>query len=352
MKIELKTPSAAGTIYIGEDVIETRLPVLLQGQKNFVLTDENVYALHKPFFEKWMQGVDVCVLPAGEEHKNFSSLQTVLEKMVGAGLKRTSKLFAVGGGVIGDLGGLCAALYMRGIACVQIPTTLLAMVDSSVGGKTAIDVNGVKNVVGAFHQPIEVLIDPAFLDTLPEREWKCGIGEIVKYAAMDTVTFDALAECAGKVDKALAVSLIENCVRFKAGVVARDEKETGERKCLNVGHTTGHAIEIAYGLSHGESVLWGMKLETALAVKMGVCEKSIGERLIGFVDGALALAPMSALDCSMLGRALQAAAMDKKNVDAKNVVMSVAQGYGKWTLLSMPLDEYVESLEEIVKEML
>ena len=178
MKIDLKTPSAVATIYIGDDVIATRLPYLLQGQKNFVLTDENVYSLHRAFFEKWMQGETVCVLPAGEAYKNFSSLQTVLEKMVGAGLKRTSKLFAVGGGVIGDLGGLCAALYMRGIECVQIPTTLLAMVDSSVGGKTAIDVGGVKNVVGAFHQPKEVLIDPMFLGTLPGREWKCGIGEI------------------------------------------------------------------------------------------------------------------------------------------------------------------------------
>ena len=213
MMIDVKTSSTAGKIYIGEDVIARRVPYLLQGQKNFVLTDSNVYALHRTFFEKWLQGEELFVLPAGEEQKNFQSLQAILEKMAAAGLKRTSRLFAVGGGVIGDIGGLCAALYMRGIDCVQIPTTLLAMVDSSVGGKTAIDLAGVKNIVGAFHQPIEVLIDPMFLKTLPEREWKCGIGEIVKYAAMDKYTFDALAAADGNITKDLAVSLIENSVR-------------------------------------------------------------------------------------------------------------------------------------------
>ena len=351
MKIDLKTPSSSATIYIGDDAIASRLPYLLQGQKNFVLTDENVYSLHRVFFEKWMQGETVCVLPAGEEYKNFSSLQTVLEKMVGAGLKRTSKLFAVGGGVIGDLGGLCAALYMRGIECVQIPTTLLAMVDSSVGGKTAIDVGGVKNVVGAFHQPKEVLIDPMFLGTLPEREWKCGIGEIVKYAAMDMGTLSALRENGGKITKELAVSLIENSVRFKAGVVSRDEKEAGERKCLNVGHTTGHAIELAYGLSHGESVLWGMKLETMLAMDAGVCKRSVGEELIAFVDNALSLAPVGVIDLSTLGKAAEKARMDKKNVNEESVVMSVAKDEGEWALFSMPISEYAQKLQELANKL-
>ena len=128
MKVDVKTSSKTGVIYIGTDVIEARLPWLLSGQKNFVLTDTNVYALHRPFFKKWLTGEEIFVLPAGEEHKNFQSLQAILERMAAVGLKRTSRLFAVGGGVVGDIGGLCAALYMRGIDCVQIPTTLLAMV--------------------------------------------------------------------------------------------------------------------------------------------------------------------------------------------------------------------------------
>lgn len=349
-KIEVKTETLSGVIYLGEDAIAARLPYLLEGQKNFVLTDENVYSQHRPFFEKWMQEEEIFVLPAGEKYKSFASLQAVLEKMVGAGLKRTSRLFAVGGGVIGDLGGLCASLYMRGISCVQIPTTLLAMVDSSVGGKTAIDVMGVKNAVGAFYQPCEVLIDPMFLGTLPDREWKCGVGEIVKYAALDQVTFDKMENCGGALSRELACSLIENSVRFKAAVVARDEKESGERKCLNIGHTTAHVIEPAYGLSHGESVLWGMKFEIELAMQAGVCETIYGKKLLCFVDGALAIQPISKPDFSSLSAAATLAAQDKKNVDGENVVMTVPKAYGEWTLLSMPMKKYVEALQEIAKK--
>ena len=136
--IVLKTPSMEGKIYIGEEVIATRLPCLTARQKNFVVTDSNVYALYQPWFETYFPQTEIFVLPAGEENKNFQSLYAILEKMTGAGMHRTSRLFAVGGGVIGDIGGLAAALYMRGISCVQIPTTLLAQVDSSVGGLSAV----------------------------------------------------------------------------------------------------------------------------------------------------------------------------------------------------------------------
>ena len=344
MKIELKTPTVESEIYLGEGSIDEHLPRLLDGKKHFVLTDSNVYALHRGFFDRWFSGQEIFVLAAGEEQKNFASLQSVLEKMVGAGLRRSSKLFAVGGGVIGDVGGLCAALYMRGIDYVQIPTTLLAMVDSSVGGKTAVDIGGVKNAVGAFHQPKTVLIDPSFLSTLPDREWKCGFGEIVKYAALDTRTFDALEQNGGVMTKALAVELIENSIRFKARVVERDERESGERKCLNIGHTTAHAIELTYGLSHGESVLWGMKIETAIAMQYGVCRRSHGERILAFVEKALAQEPIGKIDFSTLGQAAKKAARDKKNSDGENVVMAVAKDYGEWTLFSLPLETYVQEM--------
>ncbi len=145
----MQTAFSVGKIYIGTDVFEKRLPALTSGQRNFVVTDSNVYALYTDFFARWFSGAEVFVLPAGEAYKTMQSLTAILDKMVGAGMQRTSKVFAVGGGVIGDIGGLAAALYMRGVACVQIPTTLLAQVDSSVGGKTAVDHGGVKNVVGA-----------------------------------------------------------------------------------------------------------------------------------------------------------------------------------------------------------
>ena len=150
--------------------------------------------------------------------------------MTGAGLRRNSCLFAVGGGVVGDLGGLAAALYMRGISLVQVPTTLLAQVDSSVGGKTAINLQGVKNAVGAFYQPKAVVVDFAFLKTLPKKEWKCGVGEVVKYAGLNGELFEKLIENRDKLGSLeFLTSLIEDCIRHKAAVVATAETEKGIR---------------------------------------------------------------------------------------------------------------------------
>lgn len=347
MKITLNTPTMFSEIYIGNSVIEERLPTLLQGQTNFVLTDENVYDLYPDFFARWFSGTEIFVMKSGEENKSFAALQAVLERMAQAGLKRSSKLFAVGGGVVGDLGGLCAALYMRGIACVQIPTTLLAMVDSSVGGKTAVDFCGVKNLVGAFHQPEAVLIDPAFLNTLPAREWKCGIGEIVKCAALDKQLFDRLDSTDGVIVPDELAWWIEKCVQLKAAIVQRDEKETGERVCLNLGHTTAHAIELFYGLSHGESVLWGMKIETLLAMNCGVCDKEYGKRLLTLTEKSLGLPPIAPPDFSSLGEALQKAVTDKKNSDGM-VTAVVPKGRGQWSLLSWTVEKYVKDVLSLV----
>jgi 3-dehydroquinate synthase len=335
----------AGKIYIGSEVIEERLPALLGGQKNFVVTDSNVYALYRSWFERWFSGVEIFVLPAGEENKNFQSLNGILEKMTGAGLHRTSRLFAVGGGVVGDIGGLAAALYMRGISCVQIPTTLLAQVDSSVGGKTAVDLGGVKNVVGAFYQPQEVLIDPAFLQTLPERERKCGLGEIVKYAALNSEIFDVLQKNKGAWSSLnFLTELITLCVRHKARVVEADEKETGERRSLNVGHTTGHAIELSSGLSHGESVLYGMLLETKMAMNAGVCEQNYGEELLAIVDEAISIPPYTKAPFSNLDADAEKARSDKKNTDDGKITMSVAKAKGEWTTFALPFEEYKKEL--------
>lgn len=343
--VNVKTPSMAGKIYIGTGVIEERLPALLQGQKNFVVTDSNVYTLYRSWFERWFSGVEIFILPAGEENKNFLSLNGILEKMTGAGLHRTSRLFAVGGGVVGDIGGLAASLYMRGISCVQIPTTLLAQVDSSVGGKTAVDLGGVKNVVGAFYQPQEVLIDPAFLQTLPERERKCGLGEIVKYAALNGEIFDLLQKNKGAWSSLrFLTDLIALCVRHKARVVEADEKEKGERRSLNVGHTTGHAIELASGLSHGESVLYGMLLETKIAMLSGVCEKEYGEELLAIIDEAIALSPISNVPFSHLEQDALKARSDKKNTDDNKICMAVAKNKGEWAMLALPFEEYKNAL--------
>jgi 3-dehydroquinate synthase len=353
-QILLKTPSMTGVIRVGDEVLQAQMPTLLNGQKNFALVDENVYALHGDIVNTYFSKEQIYVFPSGEEHKNFQSLQRILEKMTEIGLHRTSRLFAIGGGVVGDIGGLAAALYMRGISCVQIPTTLLAQVDSSVGGKTAVDLGGVKNVVGAFYQPCEVLVCPAFLKTLPQREIKCGLGEIVKYAALSSDIFDSLEKNMQTLDSEELISkLIAVCIQHKAGVVTRDEKETGERKSLNVGHTTGHAIELTYGFSHGEGVLLGMLYETQMAIDAGVCNRAYGEKLLALIKAALALSPTAVQPYESYDIAACAplAKKDKKNVGDDKVVMSVAKDKGEWTLLSLPYEEYERKLR-LAKEKL
>lgn len=348
--IQVTTPSMKGKIYLGEEVIENRLPALKEGKKCFVVTDSNVYALYSTWFQRWFEGAEIYVLPAGEENKNFHSLYAILEKMTVAGMRRTSRLFAVGGGVVGDIGGLAAALYMRGISCVQIPTTLLAQVDSSVGGKTAVDLGGVKNVVGAFYQPCEVLVNPAFLKTLPERELKCGLGEIVKYAALSGEIFDMLENNVSSFgDVKYLTGLISACIRHKAKVVEMDEKESGERRSLNVGHTTGHAIELTSGRSHGECVLYGMLLETRMAIEVGVCEKEYGERLLALVQSAIQLSPYEAMDFSRIAESAEKARSDKKNTEDGLIQMAVAKTKNEWTMLSLPFEEYRAALVRAAK---
>lgn len=350
-QIALKTPSTVANIYIGKEVLSARLPSLTSGQKNFVLTDSNVFRLYPDFFHTYFADTEIFVLQAGEEYKTFSSLQAILERMATAGLLRSSRLFAVGGGVVGDIGGLAAALYMRGISCVQIPTTLLSQVDSSVGGKTAVDLCGMKNIVGAFYQPYEVLIDPAFLKTLPAREIKCGVGEIVKYAALSGEIFQTLyANLHSLTDLDFLTDLIYDCVEHKARVVERDEKEVYERKSLNVGHTTGHAIELSHGLSHGESVLYGMLLETKTAMFSGVCEREYGEKLLKIIRSALALEPLSTPDFSHIDTDAEKAKSDKKNAGDGKIQTSVAKAENEWTILSLPFEEYKTALMQAVRD--
>ena len=349
-EITLKTPSMTGKIFVGYGAVESRLPLLLQGQKNFVVTDSNVYALYPDFFQKYFEKTPIFVLQAGEENKTFVSLGKILSAMTKAGLHRTSRLFAVGGGVIGDIGGFAAATYMRGISCVQIPTTLLAQVDSSVGGKTAVDLDGVKNIVGAFYQPCEVLVDPAFLQTLPPREIKCGLGEIVKYAALNTEIYDLLANAKRLDDQGFLTTLILPSILHKVRVVEADEKETGERKSLNVGHTTGHAIELSSGLSHGESVLYGMYLETKIAITKGVCEREYGESLLQIIRRALSVAPTSNPDFSNITQDAEKAKADKKNADDNKIVMAVAKRIGEWTSLALDFEEYSSLLAQEARQ--
>lgn len=220
----------------------------------------------------------VCV-PAGEKYKNIATANRLYKEFVSARLDRGSLVVALGGGVIGDLSGFAAATYLRGVAFLQVPTTLLAQVDSSVGGKTGINLPAGKNLVGAFHQPCGVLIDPAVLRTLPRREVRAGLAEVIKHGIIsDQQFFEYLLANMTRIlalDTEVVTHAISRCCEIKAAVVTQDEKESGLREILNFGHTLGHGIENAAGYGryrHGEALAIGMIGEAFIAEKMGVAK--------------------------------------------------------------------------------
>jgi len=232
-------------------------------------------------------------VPDGEEHKNLASLARIYDGLVDAALERNSPLLALGGGVVGDLAGFAAATYLRGIPYLQLPTTLLAQVDSSVGGKTGIDHPRGKNLIGAFYQPRAVLIDLATLRTLPRRQLLAGFAEVVKYGAiLDADLFAFLEQKLAQVlalDTAVLQHVVRRCCELKAQVVERDERESGERAVLNFGHTIGHALESVTGYTrflHGEAVAIGMVAEARVSAALGLCRPEVVERLRALLERA------------------------------------------------------------------
>jgi 3-dehydroquinate synthase len=232
-------------------------------------------------------------LPAGEAHKGWSTLDTIFDAMLAAGCDRKSVLFALGGGVVGDVSGFAAACYMRGVAFVQVPTTLLAQVDSSVGGKTAINHPRGKNMIGAFYQPLRVVADLATLETLPQREVSAGLAEVVKYGPIaDDVFFswleDHIDALMMREPAALAWAVRRSC-EIKAAIVGQDERESGLRAILNFGHTFGHAIEAGLGYGtwlHGEAVGCGMVMAADLSLRLGLIDAGYVLRLERLIQRA------------------------------------------------------------------
>ena len=255
-----------------------------------VVTDTHVAKLHlAALLEALKQaGLDArpIVMEAGEGTKSFRGLETLCTQLLATGVDRGGLIVAFGGGVIGDLTGFAAGVLKRGIAFAQIPTTLLAQVDSSVGGKTAINTAEGKNLVGVFHQPRIVLADTGVLSTLPRRQLLAGYAEVAKYGALGDAAFFAWLEANGPKalagDDAAIVYAVAHSCRMKAAIVARDEREAGERALLNLGHTFGHALEAATGYSdrllHGEGVALGTALAFRLSVKLGLCPGKDAER--------------------------------------------------------------------------
>jgi 3-dehydroquinate synthase len=236
--------------------------------------------------------VTPILIPDGEEHKNLSSLAAVYDGLIKARIDRKSCVLALGGGVVGDVAGFAAATYLRGISYVQVPTTLLAQVDSSVGGKTGINHQDGKNLVGAFYQPRLVLIDVAVLQTLPQRELVAGLAEVIKYGVIeDPALFDLLEKIEDftGLDHNLLERVIGLCCRIKARVVEKDEREADQRAVLNFGHTIGHALEAATGYRqflHGEAVGVGMAKAAALSLKQGFCDPKTSARITELIKKA------------------------------------------------------------------
>ena len=267
-------------IRIGRGLLDdpAALAALVTGRHALVVTDANVAPHYLARVQAALSGktTGTVVLPAGEQEKTLARFGDVMAALAALGASRDATVVALGGGVVGDLAGFAAACWMRGVRFVQLPTTLLAMVDSSVGGKTAVDLPQGKNLVGAFHQPAAVLADVATLDTLPPRELRAGLAEVVKYGAIgDAAFFGWLEEHAeallARDPDALAHAIATSCAH-KAGIVARDETEQGERMLLNFGHTFGHAIETQQGyggLLHGEAIAVGMVLAARLSADLG-----------------------------------------------------------------------------------
>ncbi len=281
-------------ILVGDGVLSDageRIAAVTKGRAPIVVTDANVAPLHldslnAAMIEAGIAPTPAIILPAGEKTKDFGHFQTLLDDILGRGIERSTVLLALGGGVIGDITGFAAASALRGIDFIQVPTTLLSQVDSSVGGKTGINSRHGKNLIGAFHQPRLVIADTATLDTLPKREVLAGYAEVVKYGLIRLPDFFTWLESNGQRvvdgDSAARRHAVTTSCRAKADIVGVDERESGDRALLNLGHTFGHALEAATGfgqtLLHGEGVSIGMVLAFDLSVALGLCPAEDAQR--------------------------------------------------------------------------
>ncbi len=334
----------------------------LKRPRTFIVTDSNVAPLHLETLRGALAAAGIesgfHVLPAGEKTKSFHHLEALIGAMLDARLERRDRVIALGGGVIGDLTGFAASILRRGIGFIQVPTTLLSQVDSSVGGKTGINTRHGKNLVGTFHQPSLVLADTAVLDTLPRRELGAGYAEVLKYGLIrDVAFFDWLEEngagvMAGEPD-ARAYAIATSC-RAKAAVVAADEFETGDRALLNLGHTFGHALEAETGYSdrllHGEGVAIGMVLAFELSARLGLCDRQAPVLVRSHLRRlGLPATPADIPGARMDARTLIAHMAQDKKVKDGRITFVLARGIGQAFLTS---DVETAAVEEMLTDAL
>lgn len=333
-------------ILIGRDAWQQLDKYAERYDRVVVITDRNVGRLYgdRIAFPK-------IVTEPGETSKSWASAEKVIQEMLALGLTRSSAVIALGGGVVGDLAGFCAAIYMRGIPYIQVPTTLLAQIDSAIGGKTAIDLPAGKNLVGAFHQPEVVLINPEVLQTLSRADLVSGLGEVVKYAVMAAPELLDILRAGGEMiftapHESLS-QIIVRCCTIKAEIVSADEWDQGLRKQLNAGHTIGHALETATSFrafTHGEAVLFGLAAEARLSYRLGLLDR----QQLAEIEGACQLIGLPVVPSDLsLAEVKQALLRDKKNrADRISFMLPRAMGQVEEVLLS--IDEVERHLEAVL----
>ena len=324
VRVDVDTGNRSSTIWIGEGITD-RVASLLDAQnigaRRCIVSSPVIWRFHGAQIQRALGGGEPILLPDGERFKNLQSVSRIYEALIRGGADRGSVIIAVGGGVIGDTAGFAAATYLRGITLVHIPTTLLAQVDSSIGGKVGVNHTLGKNLIGAFHQPAVVAIDPLLLRTLPRREFRSGLYEVVKYGMIASrPLFDRVAQHTKAIfarDPAiLGPAIVESC-RIKADVVSKDEREGGLRRILNYGHTVGHALEAVTKyrrFRHGEAIAYGMLAAADLAVARGALAERERQSLAQLIT---LLGPLPPIGDLRMSEVLEAVRRDKKVVHGR-----------------------------------
>jgi 3-dehydroquinate synthase len=319
--ITVTTPSRTYAVTIADGAVD-RLPRTLAAvktpERRFVVSSPLVWRLHGPQLARVLGAVEPILVPDGERYKQLATVTRVYDALVAAKADRASTLITFGGGVIGDMAGFAAATYLRGIALVHVPTTLLAQVDSAIGGKVGVNHPQGKNLIGAFYQPHAVVIDPSLLATLPRREFRAGLYEVVKYGMTSSAAlFDRIVkerkDIFARTPAALAPVIAESC-RIKADVVMQDERESGVRRILNFGHTAGHALEAVTKyrrFRHGEAVAYGMLVAAELARARGALAETARQALADVIASLGPLPPIADVGTAAI---LEAMRHDKKVV--------------------------------------
>jgi shikimate kinase / 3-dehydroquinate synthase len=350
-RLPVRTPETSYDLCLGDGILAYAGRLLarrgLQGGRAAIVTNEMI----RTHAEMLAEGLGraqfdpiICMVPEGEQHKTLATVANLYEQFVAAGLDRSSPVLALGGGVVGDMAGFAAASYLRGVPFVQLPTSLLAMVDASVGGKTGVDLPQGKNLVGAFKQPQVVIMDTAVLSTLPADEFRSGLAEIVKHGIIGAPKLFVQLETEGPIN---LVQLVADAVRVKIEVVEEDPFERGRRAVLNLGHTFGHALELVseYTLRHGEAVAIGLVAAANMAAELGHCEPALAERITRLLD-RLGL-PICAPGYDA-GAVLAAMGHDKKRA-GKKLRFIVPQALGKVVVIDDPGEDVVRrAIQRIV----